>query len=143
MSGLSGTALYWVKIAVAVVVCGCLAMAAIASFAPDEPPLLGPNRTPPPTPSYTPAPDPPPPTFSRSPLPTLIAPNVVGLNATAATRRVKEAGFTRPTTCVDPADDDVGFEPTAEFTVTAQDPAAGSAAFVDFGSFLLYCARAR
>jgi hypothetical protein len=82
------------------------------------------------------------PELSWSPVgPQVVVPDVVGRNAATAAQQLGALGFTN-VLCTTPDDDD-GFRPTAEWTVTGQLEAAGTTMTAGNGPFYLRCAPAR
>ncbi|WP_204008675.1 PASTA domain-containing protein [Virgisporangium aurantiacum] len=93
-------------------------------------------------PTVSPSPAPAAPELSWSPVgPRVVVPDVVGRNAAVAAQQLGALGFTN-VLCTTPDDDD-GFRPTAEWTVTGQLEAAGTTMTAGNGPFYLRCAPAR
>ena len=102
-----------------------------------DPPAAAPT-----TPTVSPSPASATPELSWSPVgPQVVVPDVVGRNAAVAAEQLGALGFTN-VLCTTPDDDD-GFRPTAEWTVTGQLNAAGTTMTAGNGPFYLRCAPAR
>lgn len=102
-----------------------------------DPPAAAPT-----TPTVSPSPASATPELSWSPVgPQVVVPDVVGRNAAVAAEQLGALGFTN-VLCTTPDDDD-GFRPTPEWTVTGQLNAAGTTMAAGNGPFYLRCAPAR
>jgi hypothetical protein len=137
-----GPRAYRLTIGVTVVVLAILSLSCLAWMVGRGNDVPDPPAAAPTSPAVSRSPAPAAPELSWSPVgPQVVVPNVVGTNAAAAAKQLGALGFTN-VLCTTPDDDD-GFRPTAEWTVTGQLEAAGTTMPAGNGPFYLRCAPAR